>query len=103
MDEIGELQDAYDDRGWTIRVATLRYDGRMKKSNRICGQQVEEVFGEVGYMLKTCVRTDARLGAAQMDGKSIFAHDADNRPGKPPSKAAEDYLSMANEFVAINS
>lgn len=103
MDEIAELQEAYEDRGWTIRVTTLRYDGRLRNSNKACGEQVEEVFGESGFMLSARVRTDARLGAAQIAGQSIFDFDDATRPDKPPSKAASDYLEMAEELVALRS
>lgn len=101
MDEIVELQEAYEDRGWIIRVVTLRYDGRMKRSNEVCGQQVESVFGDSGNMMKARVRTDARLGGAQIAGQTIFTFDDETRPGKPPSKAAEDYMEMAREFVEL--
>lgn len=103
MDEIVDLQDAYEERDWTIRVATLRYDGRLRTSNQTCGALVEEVFGESGYMLATHVRTDARLGGAQIAGQSIFDYDATTRPGKPLSKSAVDYLEMAVEFVRLRS
>jgi chromosome partitioning protein len=103
MEEIVELQEAYEDRGWAIRVATLRYDGRLRHSNKSCGDQVDDIFGESGYMLSTHVRTDARLGAAQIAGKSIFDFDLETRPGKPPSKSADDYLAMAKEFVGLHS
>lgn len=103
MDEIAELQEAWEDREWTIRVATLRYDGRFKRNNKVCGEQVEEVFGETGYMLSTYVRTDARLGGAQIAGQSIFGYDEATRPGKPPSKSATDYLAMAAEFIELRN
>ncbi len=103
MDEIVELQEAYEDRGWTIRVVTLRYDGRLKHNNKACGDEVEEVFRETGYMLDSYVRTDARLGGAQIAGQSIFGYDETTRPGKPPSKSAADYLEMAAEFVQLRN
>lgn len=103
MDEIVDLQDAYEEREWTIRIATLRYDGRLRTSNQICGSQVEEIFGKSGYMLKTHVRTDARLGGAQISGQTIFDYDEATRPGKPLSKSALDYLAMAAEFVELRS
>ncbi len=101
MDEIVELQEAYEDRSWTIRVVTLRYDGRLRHCNSVCGEQVDAVFGSGGYMLSSQVRTDARLGAAQIAGKSIFDYDDSKYPGKPPSKGAADYLAMAREFEKL--
>lgn len=101
MDEIIDLQASYEERNWTIRVATLRYDGRLRTSNQVCGTQVEDIFGESGYMLETHVRTDARLGGAQIAGQTIFGYDEATRPGKPPSKSAVDYLDMAAEFVQL--
>ncbi len=103
MDEIVDLQDSYEERDWTIRIATLRYDGRLRTTNRVCGTQVEEIFGESGYMLETHVRTDARLGGAQIAGQTIFGYDETTRPGKPQSKSAMDYLEMAAEFVELRS
>lgn len=102
MDEILELQEAYRDRVWLIRVVTLRYDGRLRHGNKICGNEIEDLFGESGHMLQSCVRTDARLGGAQIAGQSIFAYDEATRPGKAPSKSASDYLDMAAEFVALH-
>ncbi len=101
MDEIIELLETYAERGWLIRVATLRYDGRLKRTNKACKDQVETDLGGSGYMLSTYVRTDARLGGAQLAGQTIFSYDEATRPGKAPSKAAEDYIEMAREFVAL--
>lgn len=98
MDEIGDLQAAYEERGWEVRIVTLRYDARLRHSNKLCGEQVQKIFGADGYVFKTRVRTDARMGAAQSAGQSIFDFDASTRPTNPLSKSATDYLSLAAEF-----
>lgn len=100
MDEIIELQEAFEDQAWRIQVATLRYDARLRRNNEQCRKQVEEVFGSSGHLLETMIRTDARVGSAQLAGQSIFAFD-EASDAKSPSKAAKDYLSMAQELIEL--
>ncbi len=68
------------------------YDSRLRLSNQV----VEEVNKHFPTMVfKTLIQRNVRLSEAPSFGKSIISYDSD-------SKGAENYISLAHEFLLNN-
>ena len=68
------------------------YDSRLRLSNQVV-EEVKKHFDKMVF--KTIIQRNVRLGEAPSYGESIISYDAG-------SKGANNYLSMAQEFIEKN-
>lgn len=69
------------------------FDSRLRLSNQVV-EEVRKHFSEMVF--STIIQRNTRLGEAPSYGESIIAYDA-------TSKGAQNYISLANEVLKMNS